>query len=140
MSTTNPDPQNLNPVSPETPPKTTPETLSETPSETPSAGFDDCYECRACGYVYEPTKGDNRSKVAPNTPFKTLPKTWRCPVCNAPKVQFANIGVKNKPSGFQENLGYGLGVNQLTPGQKNILIFGALALAFLFFMSLYGLK
>ncbi|MFN6219940.1 MAG: rubredoxin, partial [Aphanizomenon sp.] len=43
-------------------------------------------------------------------------------------------------SGFKENLGYGLGVNTLTPTQKNILIFGALALGFLFFISLYGLQ
>ena len=100
----------------------------------------DCYECRTCGYVYEPQKGDNRSKVPAKTAFIDLAKTWRCPVCGAPKVQFDNIGPKNKPSGFEENLGYGLGVNTLTPGQKNILIFGALALAFLFFMSLYGLK
>jgi hypothetical protein len=33
-----------------------------------------------------------------------------------------------------------LGVNNLTPTQKSLLIFGALALAFLFFMSLYGLQ
>jgi hypothetical protein len=44
------------------------------------------------------------------------------------------------PSGFEENLKFGLGVNSLTPGQKNLLIFGALALGFLFFLSLYGLQ
>ena len=42
---------------------------------------------------------------------------------------FKDIGPRNKPSGFEENLGYGLGVNQLTPGQKNVLIFGGFALA-----------
>jgi hypothetical protein len=56
------------------------------------------------------------------------------------RSQFINIGAKDAPSGFQENLSYGFGVNRLTPAQKNILIFGALALGFVFFISLYGLN
>jgi len=100
----------------------------------------DRYECRACGYVYEPKKGDEKNNIPPGTPFAELPLTWRCPVCGAKKSAFTNIGPAGKASGFQENLGYGLGVNSLTPTQKSILIFGALAAAFLFFMSLYGLK
>jgi rubredoxin len=100
----------------------------------------DCYECRACGYSYEPAKGDSRAKIPAGTPFEDLPLNWRCPVCSAPKKQFSNIGPVGSPSGFKENLGYGFGVNTLTPGQKNILIFGFLALGFLFFLSLYGLK
>ncbi len=129
--------------------------MSTSPSEPPQSGsaespvpeqsalretHEDRYECRSCGYVYEPLKGDSRRQVPANTSFVELDSSWRCPVCNAPKVQFSNIGPKGKASGFEENLGYGLGVNTLTPGQKNILIFGALALAFLFFMSLYGLS
>jgi hypothetical protein len=31
-------------------------------------------------------------------------------------------------------------VNTLTPGQKNLLIFGGLILAVLFFLSMYGLQ
>jgi rubredoxin len=100
----------------------------------------DCYECRSCGYSYEPIKGDSRAKIPGGTPFEDLPLNWRCPVCSAPKKQFSNIGPVGRPSGFKENLNYGLGVNRLTPGQKNVLIFGGLALAFLFFISLYGLK
>lgn len=98
------------------------------------------YECRLCGYVYEPDKGDSKSNTAAGTAFEALPATWRCPVCGAPRSQFANVGARNAPSGFQENLNYGFGVNRLTPGQKNLLIFGGLGLAFLFFLSLYGLK
>ncbi|MGF1569358.1 MAG: rubredoxin [Nodosilinea sp.] len=100
----------------------------------------DRYECRSCGYSYEPTKGDSQSKIPVGVAFEDLPLNWRCPVCSAPKKQFSNIGPAGAPSGFKENLNYGLGVNRLTPGQKNILIFGALALGFLFFISLYGLK
>ncbi len=100
----------------------------------------DRYECRACGYTYEPAKGDDRSNVAAGTPFEALAVNWRCPVCGAPKKQFSNIGPVGAPSGFKENLNYGFGVNTLTPGQKSVLIFGSLALAVAFFLSLYGLR
>jgi rubredoxin len=100
----------------------------------------DRYECRACGYVYEPEKGDNKRDIPPGTPFAELPPGWLCPVCGAKTTAFQNMGPTGSPSGFKENLGYGLGVNNLTPGQKNILIFGALALGVLFFLSLYGLQ
>jgi rubredoxin len=100
----------------------------------------DRYECRTCGYIYEPVRGDDRHPVSPGTPFESLPQDWGCPVCGAKAARFQNIGVVGAPSGFKENLGYGFGVNTLTPGQKNLLIFGALGLAFLFFISLYGLQ
>ncbi|MDF5720790.1 MAG: rubredoxin [Rhizonema sp. PD37] len=100
----------------------------------------DGYECRACGYIYEPDKGDDKQSISPGTPFAELPLIWRCPVCGAKKNAFENVGPVNKASGFQENLNYGLGVNKMTPEQKNLLIFGALILGFLFFMSIYGLQ
>ncbi|MDC0835705.1 rubredoxin [Leptolyngbya valderiana BDU 20041] len=106
-------------------------------SESPEL---DRYECRACGYVYEPELGDDARNVAPETTFEELPVSWRCPVCGARKTAFANVGPKGTASGFKENFGYGLGVNQLTPTQKTLLIFGGLALAFLFMLSLYGLR
>jgi rubredoxin len=98
------------------------------------------YECRACGYVYEPSKGDSAGNITSGTAFESLPETWRCPVCGVRRSQFVNIGAADVASGFAENLNYGLGVNLLTPNQKNLLIFGALVLGFLFFMSLYGLS
>ncbi len=100
----------------------------------------DQFECLACGYTYEPVKGDDRGNVPAGIPFQDVPLNWRCPVCGAQKKRFANIGPAGTPSGFKENLNYGLGVNVLTPGQKSVLIFGALALGFLFFLSLYGLR
>lgn len=108
--------------------------LSLTPAEM------DCYECRTCGYTYEPTKGDGRTKVPAGVAFQDLPKTWRCPVCGASTTQFSNMGPAGTASGFKANLNYGFGVNKLTPGQKNILIFGALGIGVLFFLSLYGLQ
>jgi rubredoxin len=100
----------------------------------------DVYECGACGYSYEPAKGDNAGKISAGTAFPDLPDAWRCPVCGARQDRFSNIGPVGSPSGFKQNLGYGLGVNTMTPGQKNILIFGALGIFFLLFLSLYGLK
>jgi len=97
------------------------------------------YECRPCGYVYVPSKGDSTSNIEPGTLFTDLPKSWKCPVCGSPQAAFKNVGATDAPSGFAENLNYGFGVNNLTPGQKNILIFGALFLGFLFFLSLYAL-
>lgn len=99
----------------------------------------DQYECRSCGYVYEPDKGDGR-KIAPGTAFTEVPLTWRCPVCGAKPTQFSNIGPKGTASGFKENYGFGFGANTLTGAQKNVLIFSALALGFIFFLSLYGLR
>ena len=98
------------------------------------------YECRSCGYVYVPSKGDNQGNIPAGTLFADLPNDWRCPVCGVRKTQFVNVGAQGAPSGFAENLNYGFGVNRLTPAQKNLLIFGALGLGFLFFLSLYGLN
>jgi len=100
----------------------------------------DCFECRSCGYTYEPTKGDSRASIPPGVQFKALPNDWRCTVCGASTTQFSNVGPAGNASGFKENLNYGFGVNKLTPGQKNLLIFGALGIGVLFFLSLYGLQ
>jgi rubredoxin len=100
----------------------------------------DCFECRSCGYTYEPAKGDPKNGIAPNTAFDDISIVWRCPVCSAKKSAFNNVGPKTTASGFKENLGYGFGVNTMTPSQKNVLIFTALALGIVFFLSLYSLN
>ena len=115
-------------------------TDSQEPEKITDPKLMDRYECRACGYIYEPVKGDDSTGIDAGTPFPEIYDSWKCPVCTAPKRRFSNVGPVGNPSGFKENLGYGLGVNVMTPGQKNILIFGSLLLGFLFFLSLYGLK
>ena len=45
------------------------------------------YVCRVCGYVYDET--------AEKTPFESLPDTWKCPLCGAPKSQFGSEETKN---------------------------------------------
>ena len=99
------------------------------------------FECRSCGYVYDPDEGVKKVGIAAGTAFEDLdPLSFRCPVCRSRVPAFRDIGPRAKASGFEENLNYGLGVNRLTPGQKNVLIFGSLALAFAFFLSLYSLR
>ncbi len=99
------------------------------------------FECRSCGYVYEPDKGIKKLDIPKNTAFLKLdPLKFRCPVCRSGTDAFKDIGPRGQPSGFQENLKYGFGANSLTPAQKNVLIFGGLALAVSFFLSLYSLR
>ncbi|MFO7629010.1 MAG: rubredoxin [Prochlorococcaceae cyanobacterium] len=99
------------------------------------------FECRSCGFVYDPAEGVKKLGILAGTPFTAVdPQSFRCPVCRSKVGAFIDIGPRDKPSGFEENLNYGLGVNRLTPGQKNVLIFGGFALAIAFFLSLYSLR
>ena len=99
------------------------------------------FECRSCGYVYDPEEGVKKQAIPIGTAFQDVDTiTFRCPVCRSKVGAFRDIGPRSKASGFEENLNFGLGVNRLTPGQKNVLIFGGLALAFAFFLSLYSLR
>jgi rubredoxin len=113
--------------------------IVETTTVVPDTSAD-CFECKSCGYVYEPERGDIKGGIAAGTPFDDISIVWRCPVCQAKKSAFNNVGPKSKASGFEENLGYGFGVNNMTPSQKNVLIFTALALGIVFFLSLYSLN
>ena len=91
------------------------------------------FECRSCGYVYDPAEGVKKVGITSGTAFEELDAiSFRCPVCRSRVGAFRDIGPATKASGFEENLDYGLGVNRLTPGQKNVLIFGSLALGFAF--------
>jgi len=46
------------------------------------------YRCTACGYIYDPAKGNPDSGIEPGTPFEGLPDDWVCPVCGVDKDQF----------------------------------------------------
>ena len=98
------------------------------------------FECRNCGYIYDPSEGNKKLNIPKNTPFALIDgDTFFCPVCRAGKNLYKDIGPKSKPSGFEENLTYGFGFNSLPSGQKNIIIFGGLAFAAACFLSLYSL-
>ena len=51
----------------------------------------DNYECKLCGYIYEPEKGDPDNGVEPGTSFENLPEDWVCPVCGAGKEEFEKV-------------------------------------------------
>ena len=114
-----------------------PEKLEEVTPETQS---DHRFECRSCGYIYDPIEGVKKVGINSGTPFEAIDQiSFRCPVCRASAESFKDIGIRSKPSGFEENLKYGF-ANNLTPGQKNVLIFGGLAFVFACFLSLYALR
>ncbi|MFH1347101.1 MAG: rubredoxin [Candidatus Margulisiibacteriota bacterium] len=46
------------------------------------------YECKVCGYIYDPANGDPDNGVQPGTKFADIPDTWVCPICGAGKDQF----------------------------------------------------
>ena len=46
------------------------------------------YVCSVCGYVYDPTIGDETQDIAAGTPFEKLPENWRCPRCKQTKDKF----------------------------------------------------
>ena len=99
------------------------------------------FECRSCGYIYDPIEGVKKFDIAKGTSFLDLDKAkFRCPVCRSGFDTYKDIGPRLKPSGFDENLSYGFGFNTLPSGQKNVLIFGGLAFAAACFLSLYSLR
>jgi rubredoxin len=50
------------------------------------------WECTACGYIYDPAKGDPENGVAPGTKFDDLPADWTCPQCGVGKDFFQKLG------------------------------------------------
>lgn len=46
------------------------------------------YECKFCGYVYNPKEGDSENGIDKGTPFDLIPDTWVCPICGAEKEAF----------------------------------------------------
>ena len=137
-----PAPEAVSEQAPELVPEEAPGAATESTIESPEDDpADNRFECLSCGFVYDPAEGIKKLKIAAGIPFLELdPASFRCPVCRSKMGAFKDIGPRNKPSGFEENLNFGLGVNRLTPGQKNVLIFGGFALAVAFFLSLYSLR
>ena len=99
------------------------------------------HKCTNCDWAYDETKGDSMmigGMIKPGTKFEELPSDWRCPVCRASKDAFNEV-VEEIP-GFEVNQGYGFGTNSWTAGQKNLAIFGGLAVFFLLFLSGYAMS
>jgi hypothetical protein len=61
----------LEPNSPSSPADLAPKTDSQ-PKVAAGTSDDDRFECRACGYTYDPNKGDPQHKIIAGTPFTDL--------------------------------------------------------------------
>ena len=46
------------------------------------------YICRACGLIYDESKGDEDSGLAAGTRFVDIPDDWACPLCGVTKADF----------------------------------------------------
>ena len=51
----------------------------------------DKYVCTACGYIYDPAKGDQEHGQPPGTAFKDLPDNWVFPECGVHKSDFEKL-------------------------------------------------
>lgn len=69
-------------------PPSAPTYVPPTPQQPKKEATGEKYECKVCGYIYDPVVGDPDSGIPPGTPFEKLPENWVCPVCKAPKSQF----------------------------------------------------
>ncbi|MBP7087872.1 MAG: rubredoxin [Candidatus Omnitrophica bacterium] len=51
----------------------------------------DKYQCKVCGYIYDPAVGDPDNGIEAGTPFSQLPATWVCPECGVGKEEFEKV-------------------------------------------------
>ncbi len=49
------------------------------------------WECTACGYIYDPEKGDPDAGIAPGTKFEDIPDDWVCPLCGVTTDMFIKV-------------------------------------------------
>jgi rubredoxin len=48
------------------------------------------YQCQMsnCGFLYDPDRGNKKTKIPPGTEFADLPEDWHCPLCGSSKKMF----------------------------------------------------
>ena len=51
------------------------------------------YRCIACGYVYDPERGEPKNGIKPDTAFEDLPDSYVCPVCGVYAKILANYSL-----------------------------------------------
>ena len=53
----------------------------------------DMWQCQTsnCGYIYDPSRGDRKGRIAKGVKFEDLPDDWKCPVCGAGKKMFKSL-------------------------------------------------
>ena len=57
--------------------------------KTDAAGVPwELYICKACGLIYDESKGDEDSGLLAGTRFADIPNDWACPLCGVTKADF----------------------------------------------------
>ena len=51
------------------------------------------YMCVICGYVYDEEKGEPDEGIAAGTLWADIPDDWKCPDCEATKIDFELIEI-----------------------------------------------
>jgi rubredoxin len=60
------------------------------------------YRCTACGYIYDPLRGEPKNNIVPGTAFEDLPGDYVCPVCGVrAKVGRTAFVALDKPSRYR---------------------------------------
>ncbi|SKC87322.1 rubredoxin domain-containing protein [Ohtaekwangia koreensis] len=54
------------------------------------------YQCSNCLSIYDQRYGDATVNIPPGVPFDELPETYRCHVCNSPKMYFTAMTISAK--------------------------------------------
>ncbi len=49
------------------------------------------WQCRVCGYIYDPAKDDPGNGIKAGTAFEDLSGDWVCPNCGADKGSFDKL-------------------------------------------------
>lgn len=62
---------------------------SEHPPKKPEVHY--VYQCKHCYTIYDEKQGDELNSIAPSTVFDTLPDTYCCSTCEAPKSDHVKI-------------------------------------------------
>lgn len=47
------------------------------------------YVCNVCGWIYDPEIGVEDDNIPAGTDFESLPDSFVCPICEAPKSEFS---------------------------------------------------
>lgn len=58
---------------------------------TPASDKPCQYQCKVCGFIYDPEEGDPDSGIIPGTAFEDIPDDWTCPICGVSKKDFIKI-------------------------------------------------
>ncbi|GAA0878155.1 hypothetical protein GCM10009119_11230 [Algoriphagus jejuensis] len=63
--------------------------IPEKPAKAKDLVSKEVYQCTDCMTVYDSAYGEPAQGIEPDTPFKSLPDSYQCPLCEAPKTSFA---------------------------------------------------